>query len=151
MLLASSNPNHLPAEVAIVIEANATKSTPAKPQPARDPAKLVERLTKIRERLFWLAAVWANTLSPDVAYEADRFRQLFRDLADELRKQDADAADRLIRGHEALLLSDPMPKPTLPLRTQNWIEMAGEVRSTPRPAPKEQPPGYVSDGLQGFL
>ena len=62
------------------------------------------------------------------------------------------AVDRLIFGHESLLLSEPAPpRPTLPLAAQQWFELAGEVQSrrTVRAAPK--PDGYVSDGLQAFL
>src|SRR5437879_5538431 len=103
-------------------------------------ADLIERLTKIRERLFWLQSVWAVSLSPDVAFEADRYRDLFGDLADQLRKQDAEALDRLTAGHESLLFADASPKPTVPLAAQQLVELIGEVRnqrSHPRP-PKPQ-------------
>jgi len=112
---------------------------------------LVARLTAIRERLFWLAACWATTLSPDIAWEADRYRKLFHELADELRKLDADAVETLIVGHEALLLAEPTTKPTIPLAAQRWHELAGEVRSEPAVHQKRKPDGYVPDGLQHLV
>jgi len=117
--------------------------------PQRD--DLIARLTAIRERLFWLAACWATTLSPDIAWEADRYRKLFHDLADELCKLDADAVDALIVGHEALLLAEPTSKPTIPLAAQRWHELAGEVRSAPAVPPKPKRDDYVPDGLQSFV
>lgn len=148
-----SNPNDLPLNVAIVIEENAARSkTPAKCEDTPDSAaNLEERLTAIRERLFWLQAVWTTTLSPDVAREADRYRELFRELADELRKQDPESVDRLVAGHEPLLLCDPSPpKPTVPIATQQLIELAFEVRGQRRQSPKPQH-DYLPDGLQRFV
>ena len=112
---------------------------------------LVARLTAIRERLFWLAACWATTLSPDIAWEADRYRKLFHELADELRKLDADAVSHLMEGYEALLCAEPMNKPTIPLAAQRWHELAGEVRSAPAVPQKRKPDGYVPDGLQHLV
>ena len=150
---ASSNPNDLPLDVAIGIE-ESTDCTPQAPRGVEpvEVESLIARLTAIRERLFWLQAVWANSLSPDVALEADRYRQLFRDLADELRKQDSDAAERLIAGHEALLLAEPFPgKPKIPLAAQQWFEIVAELRAErPKPA-APKPPDYCADGLQSFL
>jgi hypothetical protein len=77
---------------------------------------------------------------------------VFRELCEKLHDLDPAAVDRLIVGHESLLLSEPAPpRPTLPLAAQQWFELAGETQSrrTVRAAPK--PDGYVSDGLQAFL
>ena len=139
--------------MALAIEETPVTPTPHKDEaPPDSAANLVERLGRIRERLFHLQAVWATTLSPDVAREADRYRELFRDLSDELRKQDPDALDRLVSGHESLLLSEPSPsKPTVTVEVQRWIELAGEVRSQRRQPPKAQPVGYVCDGLQSLV
>lgn len=154
-----SNPNNLPLDVAVLVEENAASATatiaPKRREEAPDTAAhLVERLTAIRERLFWLQAVWANTLSPDVAWEADRYRQLFCDLAVQLRKCDPIAVDALIVGHEALLLAEALPsKPKLPTSAQHWFELVNEIlsqhRRSPQPLPK--PEGYVADGLQRFV
>lgn len=148
-----NNPNNLPLEVFVAIEEHVpeTPATPTVPTP--DSAdNLVQRLTAIRQRLFYLQAVWANTLSHDVALEADRYRLLFRDLAEELRKQDPEAVDRLIAGHEALLLADHSnPKPTLPITAQRWFELSGEVRSERNQPPKPRSANYVPDGLQRFV
>lgn len=126
----------------------ASETNPTQPQNASD---LVTRLLAIRERLFWLHACWATTLSPDIAFEADRYRELFRELGDELRKQDAGALDRITAGYEALLLAEPMPKPTIPLAAQQWHEIAAEVRNERSTPPEAKPIGYVSDGLQRFV
>jgi hypothetical protein len=110
---------------------------------------LLQRLAAIRERLFRLQAVWAVTLSPDVALEADRFRQLFHDIASQV--QDRREVDALIAGHETLLLCEPTPKPTVPMAAQRWFELAGEIRSErSRPEPPK-PAGYIPDGLQPFV
>jgi hypothetical protein len=150
---ASSNPNDLPLEVALAIEETPVTPTPHKDEaPPDSAANLVDRLGRIRERLFHLQAVWATTLSPDVAREADRYRELFRELCDQLRKDDPDEVERLIVGHEALLLAEPSPpKPTVTVEMQRWIELAAEVRSQRRKPPKAMPTGYVCDGLQSFV
>jgi hypothetical protein len=143
----------LPVEVAVAIE-----QTPAMPTP--EPVKvelvpveeLIARLTAIRERLFWLQAVWANTLSPHVYYEAESYRILFQDLSEPLRGQDPAALDRIVAGHEALLLSEPgAPKPIVPLAPQKLFELAAETQSSRSVRPATNPSGYVADGLQGFL
>lgn len=146
----------LPVEVAVVIEENAAlKTVVVSQRESRGDASvedLVSRLTAIRERLFWLQAVWATTLSHDVYQEADRYRQLFHDLGEELRAKAPDELDRLVVGHEALLLAEPISqKPTLPLASQRMFELAGELRSTPSAEPRPRPDGYVADGLQSFL
>ena len=113
---------------------------------------LVQRLLAIRERLFWLHAVWSTTLSPNVAMEADRYRKLFRELADELRQKDSAALEPIIAGYEALVFAEPIKKPIIPLAAQQWHELAGELRSQlSQPAPPPKPPGYLPDGLQRFV
>ena len=98
-----------------------------------------------------LAAYWATTLSPDTAYEADGYRKLFHDLAAELRKVDPDAVEALIAGHEALLLAEPMIKPSIPLATQQLFELACEARREPRVPPQQPAQSYVPDGLERFV
>jgi hypothetical protein len=96
--------------------------------------------------------VWATTLSPDVYQEAESYRILFQDLSGQLRGQDPAALDRIVAGHEALLLSEPAaPKPSVPLATQRLFELAGEIQSTRSVRPTSISNGYVADGLQGFL
>lgn len=109
---------------------------------------LVERLTKIKQRLFWLAACFANTLSWDLAYEADAWRERFRELADELRKIDADALDRITAGHEAVLFAERVRKPRVPLVAQQLFELGAEIRSERRPLAR---PKTYGDGLEQFL
>jgi hypothetical protein len=117
--------------------------------PLADTANLVERLLRIRDRIFKLAAVYAVSLSWDVAREGDSYRILFRELLEKLRAQDAQAADNLVQGFEALLLSDPIPKPTVPAAVQVAYEMGQEIRELQRRQPRqpEPKPGYIPDGL----
>src|SRR5437899_2488862 len=119
--LTESGLSDLPTSIAVAIE-----ETLENPKPTPEPAKVVDtataaeltaRLTVIRERLFWLQAVWATTLSPDVYHEADKYRELFRDLGDQLSAIDPAALDRLIVGHEALLLAEP----AAPSRKYLWL------------------------------
>jgi hypothetical protein len=152
--VAESGLDDLPLEIAVAIEEGLETPAPhaAKPQEVTTVEGLIARLTLIRNRLFWLQATWATTLSPDVYQEAETFRSLFQELHGQLKGQDPAEADRITAGHEALLLSEPAaPRPRLSLATQRWFELAGEIRSTRvvRAAPK--PDGYVSDGLQAFL
>jgi hypothetical protein len=145
----------LPVEVALAIESKPPAPENAKPAETATQDSvldLVERLKSIRERLFWLQAVWATTLSPDVALEADKYRKVFQDLGDQLKAKDRNAFDALIAGHEALLLAEPLPtKGTIPLETQRRFELLGELRARPSPQPVHQPDGYVCDGLQNYL
>ena len=68
------------AEIAVAIEE--PKPAPAS-QPEPDSAEdLVQRLGAIKQRLFWLATVYATSLSHDVAYEADNYRRVFRELGE---------------------------------------------------------------------
>jgi len=143
----------LPVEVAVAIEE--APATPA-PEPMKPPdatvEELVTRLLAVRERLFWLAAVWATTLSSDVYQEAERFRAVFHDLSRQLRAKDSAALDRITQGHEALLLSEPAsPKPRISLATQNMIEVIGEIQGARSIRPVPDPDGYVADGLQSWI
>src|SRR5215475_7163755 len=121
------------------------------PQETRTDAELIDMLTQVRDRLFWLQAVFANTLSNDVFTEAERYRALFRELGAELKARDASAYEALVAGHEALLLSEPAPakKPTIPLAVQQVAELLARV---PRQKPKAQRGvGYVPDGLSDLV
>jgi hypothetical protein len=138
-----------PSSIAVAIESLETPTpAPVKVGPATV-EELNQRLTAIRERLFWLQAVWATTLSRDVHQEADRYRELFRTLGEQLSAVDPDAFDCLVVGHEALLLAEPASsRPTLPLATQRWFELAGEIQGTRAVSETPRPNGYVADGLQ---
>jgi hypothetical protein len=145
----------LPVEVAFAIEQAPTMPAPEAVKVAEEllsVEELVSRLTAIRERLFWLQAVWANSLSPDVYQEAESYRILFQNLSEQLRGRDPAALDRIVAGHEALLLSEPgAPKPSVPLATQRLFELAAEIQSVRSARPASTPNGYVADGLQGFI
>ena len=153
--LAEAGLEDLPLATQVAMQQRAaTPSIAAEPVKITDATadELVTRLTAIRERLFWLQATWATTLSDDVFHEAEKYRSIFHELSDQLRQLDPAAVDRIILGHESLLLSEPTPaRPTLPLAAQQWFELAGEIssRRAVRAAPK--PDGYIGDGLQAFL
>jgi len=144
----------LPATVAASIELHPpvpqeTKPADFAPDSVDD---LVKRPDAIKQRLFWLQAVWATTLSPDVALEADRYRQVFQELGERLKAQDRDAFDRLVAGHESLLLAKPVEsKGTIPVEVQRRFELFSELGSMSSPKPTPKSSGYVPDGLQSFL
>src|SRR6266852_2948721 len=69
--------NDLPLEVAVAMEQNPVP--PDKPEPATvdDSVEgLVARLTKIREKIWRLQAMFAVTLSQEIAIEANRYLHL---------------------------------------------------------------------------
>jgi hypothetical protein len=134
------------------MEESAISPPAVQPQNAPDTVpNLVARLTAIRERLFWLTAYFATTLSADIAREADRYRELFQQVAEQLRKQDPDAVQKLVQGHESLLLAELSPRPTLPMAAQQWFELAGEVRNERSQPVRPMLPGYLPDGLSRFV
>lgn len=153
--IAESGVQDLPLSVQVSMQQQA--ETPASaPEPVKiedaTAEELVTRLTAIRERLFWLQAMWATTLSDDIFHEAEKYRRIFHELSAQLRQLDPAAVDRLLQGHESLLLGEPVsPRPTLPLATQQWFELAGEVQSRRAVRVEPKPDGYVSDGLQAFV
>jgi hypothetical protein len=121
------------------MEESAISPPAVQPQNAPDTVpNLVARLTAIRERLFWLTAYFATTLSADIAREADRY-------------QDPDAVQKLVQGHESLLLAELSPRPTLPMAAQQWFELAGEVRNERSQPVRPMLPGYLPDGLSRFV
>lgn len=154
--LAEAGLEDLPLATQVAMQQQAaTPSMAAEPVKITDATadELVTRLTAIRERLFWLQAMWATTLSDDIFHEAEKYRRIFHELSDQLRQLDPAAVDRLLQGHESLLLGEPVsPKPTLPLAAQQWFELAGEISSgrAVRVEP-QKPEGYVSDGLQALI
>jgi hypothetical protein len=142
----------LPLEVQVQME--------SAPPPARatEPVKIVDatvenlvaRLTSIKERIFRLHAVYAVSLSLDAAVEANRYIILFQDLALQLEAKDPDALAALTLGHEAVLLSPPVPaKKSVPVEAQRMVELQWEVSRAPvRRAPA---PPKVSDGLDWLV
>jgi len=113
---------------------------------------LVSRLTAIRERIWRLQSVFAVSLAHDVALEANQYLTLFQSLAQELKAKDPAKLDDLVRGHESLLQSPPIPiKQTIPLDVQRLAEIRWEASQSPtRRAPK-RPADAVPDGLGWML
>ena len=151
---AANGLDDLPAEVAVAID-----ELPAPPEPAPEPGKpdasvgeLVARLEAIKERILRLHSVFAVTLSHDCAMEANRFVALFQDLASELKKIQPEALDDLVRGHEAMLLSPPIPvKKTIPIETQQWVELRWESQLNPIRRPPKRDADAIPDGLAWML
>jgi hypothetical protein len=144
----------LPVEIAVAIE-----ELPAAPEPAPKPVKpdasvdeLVARLSAIKERILRLHSVFAVTLSHDCAMEANRFITLFQDLASELNEKEPEALDKITAGHEAMLLSPPIPaKKTIPIATQQWAELVWESQLRPIRRPPKRDVDAVPDGLGWML
>jgi hypothetical protein len=144
----------LPVEVAIAIEEEIASQIVPAPVQLETPAsveELQERLTAIRERVFRLRALFAVTLSHDVALEADQYLRLFQRLGRELQARDKDKFDSLVTGFESLLLSPPVAvRPTVPLATQRLIEMRWEAMTSPAP-PLPRRPDTIGDGMSQFI
>jgi antitoxin (DNA-binding transcriptional repressor) of toxin-antitoxin stability system len=153
-LQASNGLDDLPAEVAVAIEERPTAPEPA-PEPPKPDAtveELVARLSAIRERIFRLHSVFAVTLSHDCAMEANRYVTLFQDLAAELKEKQPKALDEITAGHEAMLMSPPIPvKKTIPLATQQWAELVWESQLRPLRQPPKRDVDAVPDGLGWML
>lgn len=146
----------MPPEVATAIKL-ASSQIPKRANEADKPVdisieELVKRLTAIRERIWRLQAMFAVTLSHDCAMQANSYLQLFQILAEQLKAKEPDLVADLVRGHESLLLSPPVPvKETIPIDVQRWCELRWEAslsrdRSTEKRA-AEQP----KDGLGWML
>ncbi|MGA7869799.1 MAG: hypothetical protein WCA22_02770 [Candidatus Binatus sp.] len=145
----------LPPEVAVALEELPTAQPEPAPVPVQHdptPEELVSRLEAIKDRLFRLHAVFAVSLSHDCAMEANRYLEIFQELASELKKKDPQALERIVAGHEAMLNSPPIQmKQTIPLDTQRWCEIRWEASQSPiRHAPK-RPADNVPDGLGWML
>ena len=145
----------LPLEVAIAMESNPAPAPPLpEPAPAPDDSveSLVARLTAIRERIWMLQAVFATSLSQETAIAANGYLALFQTIAEQLRAKDFSALESLVRGHESLLQAPALPiRPSIPLSTQQFVQMRWEAMTQPTRRPPKQPSGYVPDGLQSFL
>ncbi|MGB8064325.1 MAG: hypothetical protein WCF26_20725 [Candidatus Sulfotelmatobacter sp.] len=149
----ASGLDDLPLEVAVAMEENPAQHKEPAPVEADDSiASLVARLTAIRERIWRLQSVFAVSLSMETAIEANRYLQLFQELAAQLREKDPSALESLTVGQESLLLSPPIPlKQSIPLSTQRLVEMRWQAMTQPTQRAPKHPPGYVPDGLQGFV
>jgi hypothetical protein len=149
--LAESGLSDLPlaTQVAIQQQPPAPASEPAPPADATV-AELVGRLEAIKERIFRLAAQFAVSLSWDCVIESNKYLTIFQDLAAQLKSQDEKAYDQIVAGHEAALLSPPIPvKRTVPIELQKAVELRWEVNQTPaRRAPS---PPAMADGLSWML
>lgn len=154
---ASSGLDDLPDEIALVLAATPITAPPAPETPKREAEppdsveNLVQRMTAIRERIWRLRALFATTLSQDCAIEANRFLQLFQDLAAQLKTKAPEQLEELVRGHESLLQSPPvLVKPTISIQTQHWCEIRAEAQRSRAPR-TETRHDQIHDGLGAFL
>ena len=143
----------LPVEVAVVIEGNARTTEESKAVTCDEPVEsLVSRLEAIRERIWRLQAMFAVSLSHDCAIEANQYLHRFQTLALQLKERDVSAFDNLVRGHESLLLSPPVPvKQTIPVETQRLCELRWEVNRLPAQSEGGRTTEHVPDGLGWML
>ncbi|MGD1082494.1 MAG: hypothetical protein ABR881_29610 [Candidatus Sulfotelmatobacter sp.] len=143
----------LPLEIAVAMEESPAQ--PVKPAPVQTDetvANLVSRLEAIRERIWRLQSMFAVTLSHDCALEANRYLQLFQELAQQLKDKDQSALGRLVRGHESSLLSPAIPmKQSIPLATQRLCEIRWEASQAPVQRAPKRPADSVPDGLGWML
>ena len=152
---AESGLDDLPTAVAVAIEqslaAQESAPSPAPPKAADSTVEeLVTRLEAIKNRIFRLAAMWAITLSDDVHKESVNYRRLFQQIAAQLREKNAVALDRIVAGHEELLLDEPvLIKRTIPLDLQRSCELRWEIGQSP--ARRVPPRPTVGDGLDWLV
>jgi hypothetical protein len=142
----------LPLDVALAIEESAPQLPLAQPVPLqRDESSiddLVQRLTLVREHIWRLQAMFAVSLSHDCAMDANRYLTLFQDIAQKLREKDPGALEEITRGHESLLLSPPIAvKQSVPLSTQNLVELRWLAMTKPTQRPSKRPADEIHDGL----
>lgn len=143
----------LPDAVAVAIEQlPAPDHTPEPVKPDASVEELVKRLEAIKSRILRLHAVYATTLSFDCAVEANKFITLFQTLAAELKEKHPEALDNIVAGYEALLMSPPIPvKKTIPLATQEWVELRWQSQLSPIRRPPKRDVDAVPDGLGWML
>jgi hypothetical protein len=153
--LAANGLADLPVEVAVAIEELPTvPESPAQEavKPDASVEELVARLEAIKTRILRLHVVYATTLSFDCAMEANRFVTLFQTIATELKEKQPEALDNIIAGHEALLMSPPIPvKKTIPIATQQWVELVWESQLRPIRRPPKRDADAIPDGLGWML
>ena len=141
----------LPLEVALAMELNPAQPTEPEPVQADDSVtNLVARLMAIRKRIWMLQAVFAVSLIQETAIEANRYLQIFQELAALLREKDPSALESLTLGHESLLLAPALPiKQSIPLSTQRLCEMRWQAMTQPTQRAPKRP--TVSDGLDWLV
>src|SRR5579871_4190378 len=124
--IADGGIQELPLETQVsmqILEAQSPATVPEAPKiPDATVEEMVERLIAIRERIFRLSALFAVSLSSDCAMEANRYLELFQDLAEQLEAKDANALATVTSGFESMLMSPPFPtRKTIPLDTQRLV------------------------------
>ena len=133
----------------------ADEPTKTKPEPVQsDPSaeELVARLEAIKQRILRLHSVFATTLAFDCAMEANRYVILFQNIAAELKARQPEALENLVRGHEAILLSPPVPvRQQIPIETQQWCETRWEATRSPIRRVAKRATDTIHDGLSWMV
>ena len=160
--------------------AASSSSLPSTPEPVAgekgEPAVLlplapeeIERrcqfLSNIADRITLMRAVWATTLSFEVAREIELWRAKLQQVAKTIPRELAERA----LGRHVGYLTHPVQnivKPSIPERVQErvlppsmpsgkYADVLSEVywwqRAPERPRETEHPPGYIPDGLQSWV
>jgi hypothetical protein len=132
---------------------------PAKPETTPEPARLdpsaeelVTRLEAIKQRILRLHSTFAMTLAFECAMEANKYVALFQVVAAELKAKQPEALESLVRGHEAILLSPPVPvRQQIPIETQKFCELQWEVMRSPIRTVPKRATEPIPDGLGCML
>jgi len=92
--------------------------------------------------------MFAVSLSADCALEANRYLQIFQELAEQLKAKDPSKLEDLVRNHESLLLAPALPiKQSIPLSTQRLVELRWEAMTQPTQRAPKRPADEMRDGL----
>ena len=140
----------------------ATNERPLTPEEIEAKSKLI---ANIADRIMLLRAVWATTLSREVACETEAWLKKLQDIAAEMPHE---MAERALGPHVSFLTQpvQTISKPQISERLQERLlppsmpsgrhsEVLSEFywsRLSPeQPRQPEHPPGYVPDGLQSWI
>lgn len=122
-------------------------------------------LSDIADRITLMRAVWATTLSFEVAREIELWRAKLQQVAKTIPRE---LAERALGQHVGYLTRpvQNIVKPSIPERVQErvlppsmpsgkYADVLSEVywwqRAPERPRETEHPPGYIPDGLQSWV
>ena len=105
--------------------------------------ELASRLESIKKRITKLRAVFATSLSTEIARELDRWQARAHDLATVLLDKDPAVLYEVIKDDVAFFLTPPrrVAKPRIPLATQQMVELLWEINQqlTPPATKRDQP------------
>ena len=148
--------HELPAQEPVVV---------APPLSAVEVDELVVQVREIADRIMRLRAFWARTLSPEVDREGELWLSRLQELAKKLPSEILELA----LGERVSLVTQPVrdvSKPQISTKVQQrliapsapnlpqadtWSELYFAIHEPRTPRPRTNPPGYIPDGLQGWV